>query len=53
LNEAATRRGRRDSCGFALSMLEVWFRIGLEPGCLQAADGSPRTDARQTVNIDL
>jgi hypothetical protein len=29
LNEAATRRRGRGSCGFALGTLAVWFGIGL------------------------
>jgi hypothetical protein len=29
LNEAATRRGERSFCGFALWRLAAWFGIGL------------------------
>jgi hypothetical protein len=50
LNEAATRRARRGFFGFAVGTLEGWFCIGLYPGCLQAASGSPCIDARQTAN---
>ena len=50
LNEAATRRARRGFFGFAVGTLEGWFCIGLYPGCLQAAGGSPCIDARQTAN---
>jgi hypothetical protein len=50
LNEAAARRARRGSFGFAASTLESWFCIGLYPGRLQAVGGSPGTDVRQTAN---